>query len=133
MTVSRMLSGRFKCGSLLRHFDQQVSGLCPLCGEELEDLPHIILPRCPHLIERAKLLTKFAVEAFSESHAATTIFYNILNSEDDDKKVQFFLDPTVIPEIIAASQEQNLINLFLGVTTTWCYALNRERVKLMGK
>ena len=133
VTVSRMLSGRFRCGSLLRHFDQQVSGLCQLCGEELEDLPHIILPRCPHLIEKAKLLTKFAFEAFFESHAATKIFYNILNSEDDDKKVQFFLDPTVIPEIIAASQEQNLINLFLGVTTTWCYSLNRERVKLMGK
>ena len=133
MTVSRMLSGRFKCGSLLRHFDQQVSGLCLLCGEELEDLPHIILPRCLRLLERAKLLTKYAYEAFFESRAATTIFYNILNSEDDDKKVQFFLDPTVIPEIIAASQEQDLTNLFLGVTTTWCYSINRARVKLMGK
>ena len=67
------------------------------------------------------------------SRAATTIFYNILNSEDDNKKVKIFLDPTVIPEIIAASQEQDLTNLFLGVTTTWCYSINRERVKLMGK
>ena len=57
-----------------------------------------------------------------------------MNSEDDQLKVQFFLDPTVIPAVIAATQtEPEIIPLILSATTTWCYSLNRERIKLLGK
>ena len=83
VTVARMLSGRFRCGSLLRHFDQQVSGLCQLCHQEVEDLPHIVLPRCPHLVTRATILTKFAFETLSISVAASTIFHKIMNSKEE--------------------------------------------------
>ena len=57
-----------------------------------------------------------------------------MSSEDDQLKMQFFLDPTVIPVVIAAAQtEPDIIPLILSATTTWCYALNRERMKLLGK
>ena len=55
-----ILSGRFRCGSLLRHFDPHISGICELCGQELENLPNIILPRCPHLLDRADILLRYA-------------------------------------------------------------------------
>ena len=135
VVVSRMISGRFRCGSLLRHFFKDVSGLCDLCGEEVEDLPHILLPRCPCLLEHAQQLLKFAFDALSSSEQATTIFTNIIYSEDDQKKVQLFLDPSVIPEIIFENQMKNndILHLFLNITTTWCYSMNRTRNKLLGK
>ena len=80
VTVSRMLSGRFRCGSLLRHM------------------------------------------------------YPIFNSKDDKAIVQMLLDPSIVPEIIAATQnEAQVLELLLSVTTTWCYTLNRTRIKLLGK
>ena len=62
VTVCRMLSGRFRCASLLRHFSQHISGLCELCKAEIEDLAHILVPRCIHLLDQADSLLKFAHE-----------------------------------------------------------------------
>ena len=134
VVVSRMLSGRFRCGSLLRHFFKDVSGMCDLCGIEIEDLPHILLPRCPSLYHHGQQLLKFAYESLSVSEQASNIFTTIINGKDDHKKVQLFLDPSVIPEIICEIQNNNedILHLFLGVSTTWCYSLNRTRIKLLG-
>ena len=60
-TVLRMISGRFRCGSLLRHFSPNVSGICVLCEMELEDLPHILVPRCLTLNQRAASIMNFAI------------------------------------------------------------------------
>ena len=138
VTVSRMLSGRFRCGSLVRHFYPHITGLCMLCitdnTEEIEDLPHILVPRCPLLFSRASILLKFARESLLKSRAAGDIFDRIMNSKDDTEIVQFLLDPSVVPEVIAAQQnEPGILELLLDVTTTWCYSLNRTRVKLLGK
>ena len=87
---------------------------------ELESLPHILIPYCPRLLDRAA--------------SASQIFETIMNSKDDDKKTQFVLDPCALPEIIAAEQkEPGILALLLTVTTTWCYSLNRERIKQLGK
>ena len=40
----RMLSGRYRVGTLLKHFSPANSGLCELCNQEVEDLPHLLLP-----------------------------------------------------------------------------------------
>ena len=133
ITVSRMLSGRFRCGSLTRHFSPSISGLCELCGVELEDLAHIVLPRCEQLRDRADQLLRYARESLSTSETASIIFESIYTSYDDNKKTQFFLDPSVVPEVIAAQQiEPGLLNIILSITTTWCYSLNRTRLKLLG-
>ena len=133
VVVARMLSGRFRCGSLLRHFSPHISGLCELCGEELEDLRHILLPRCPLLQDRSDVLLRFANETLSSSPTASKLFQNITESKDDDKIVQFLLDPSVVPDIIAASQsDPDILPLLFSVTTTWCYSLNRTRTKLLG-
>ena len=134
IVVSRMLSGRFRCGSLLRHFYQHVSGICELCGEEVEDLPHILLPKCPLLTDRDYILHRFAIDALTASERAASIYNTIFSGKDDYKKIQFLLDPSVIPEIIAATQDEpKILQLFFSITTTWCYSINRTRNKLLGK
>ena len=101
---------------------------------ELESLPHILIPYCPRLLDRAASLLTFGRESLAMSRTASQIFETIMNSKDDDKKTQFVLDPCALPEIIAAEQkEPGILALLLTVTTTWCYSLNRERIKQLGK
>ena len=133
VTVCRMLSGRFRCASLLRHFSQHISGLCELCKAEIEDLAHILVPRCIHLLDQADSLLKFAHEKLISCALASDIFFRIMKSKDDSEKVQLLLDPTVLPEVISANQTNNtVIPTILSVTVTWCYSMNRRRIKLMG-
>ena len=123
-----MLSGRFRCCSLLQHFPPTCSGICELCDQELEDLPHILLPRCPHLLQ-------FARNTLAQSAAASNIFERIFLSVDEYSNIiQFLLDPSAVPEIIAANQnDSTVLPLIFRVTTTWCYSINRTRLKLMGR
>ena len=133
VTVARLISGRFRSGSLLRHFfPDKISGICELCALELEDIPHIILPKCLKLQDKAKLLHRYAIETLSSCATAAAIYKSNIESEDDNLKVQFMIDPSVIPQVIAASQKESdvLITLF-RFTTTWCHALVRARKKLL--
>ena len=113
-----------------------ISGICELCNKELEDLPHILVPRCPLLSEKALSLVTFARESLFNSETdngvARAIFENKLSGEDDSF-VQFLLDPSVVPEVIAAEQNfPGTLQKLMSITITWCYSLNRTRVKLKG-
>ena len=133
ITVARMLSGKFCCGTLIRHFYPHVSGICELCYEALEDLPHILVPHCPRLKEKAGHLLAAARAMLAVSELTADIFNTHITSKDDHEKVQFFLDPSSFPDVIATEQNQKgTLALLLGVTTTWCHSLNRTRIKLIG-
>ena len=131
--VARLLSGRFRLGSLLRHFyPDRVSGICELCNLELEDTPHLIIPKCPKLADRAQLLMKYAQDLLSTCAVAASLFDTIIHGKDEDLKVQFLLDPSVIPQIISAAQnDKYLMERLFKVTTTWVYSLVRTRRKIL--
>ena len=130
----RMLSGRYRVGSLLKHFSPSHNGDCELCGQELEDLPHLLLPRCPHLLERKALLVEYANTVLSSSKVCLSIFTNILDNGDEDERVQLFLDCSAIPCVISANQaDRTVIPLLFRVTRTWCYSLHRTRLKLLNR
>ena len=134
ITVCRMISGRFRCGSLTKHFSDHGTDLCELCGDAAEDLAHILVPHCVHLLDRADMLLRFATDTLSSCAQASNLFFDIIHSKDDNLKVQLLLDPTVIPSIISANQlDKTIFPLMLRVTTTWCYSMNRRRIKLLGK
>ena len=134
ITVCRMISGRFRCGSLTKHFSDHGTDLCELCGDAAEDLAHILVPHCVHLLDRADMLLRFATDTLSSCTQASILFFDIIHSKDDNLKVQLLLDPTVIPSIISANQlDKTIFPLMLRVTTTWCYSMNRRRIKLLGK
>ena len=134
VTVARLLSGRFRSGSLLRHFyPDKISGVCELCELEVEDVPHIILPKCPRLQVKSTKLLEYAQESFATCAAAAKLFNDIfLVGKDDYLKVQFMIDPSVIPQVISAVQaDSDLLNKLFKVTTTWCYTLVRTRRQLL--
>ena len=66
-----------------------------------------------------------------ESYAANVIFNRFIYSKDDNTKVQFVLDSSVIKEVITPEQKiTRTLNLILSITTTWCYSLNKSRTRL---
>ena len=75
----------------------------------------------------------FALETLSSSasieyYAANVIFNQFMYSKDDNTKVQFVLDPSVIKEVITPEQTiTGTLKLILSIPTTWCYSLNKSR------
>ena len=132
-----MLSGRYRCGSLTRHWSPSSSGFCllsPTCNEVVEDLTHI-LQHCPALsIFRSKLLH------FTISYASNLPFLlqDILVRKccpDYHGFCRFVLDCSSDPEVIHAYQIHGQAVHFhlFAVTRVWVYVLHRERLKMLGR
>ena len=129
----RMLSGRYRVGSLLSHFIPSHFGLCELCDGEIEDLPHLLLPRCPSLQEMRALLLDYSRSVLGNSSVCTAILETILKGTDETC-VQFLLDCSVLPMVISANQaDRNVLPHLFKVTRTWCYSLHRTRLKLLSR
>ena len=43
IVVARLLSGRYRCESLQKHFSEVATGIFELCSLEVEDIEHIVL------------------------------------------------------------------------------------------
>ena len=133
ITQLRMLSGRYRVGSLLRHFSPTNSGICELCESETEDLPHFLVPRCSKLTNRREALQEYSYSVLSKSSEALFIF-NKLMSSNEHNQVQFLLDCSVLPEVIHASQKDSkILSLLFKVTRTWCYSMHRARLKMLDR
>ena len=133
ITQLRMLSGRYRVGSLLRHFSPTHSGMCELCESETEDLPHLLVPRCPKLQNRREALLEFSFSVLSKSEEAINIF-NKLMASNEHTQVQFLLDCSVFSEVIHASQKDSeILSILFKVTRTWCYSMHRARLKLLNR
>ena len=92
--VARLLSGRFLLRNLVLHFyPDKVSEIWALCNQELEDIPHLIIQKCPRLADRAKLLMNYVKDSLATCAIAAALFDNIIQRKDDNLKVQFMLDP----------------------------------------
>jgi predicted amidophosphoribosyltransferase len=129
----RMLSGRYRVGSLLRHFSPSISGCCELCGLELEDIEHLLVPRCPALEERRRLLLDYMSSVLSKSETCSSIL-ETMKARNQTQWVQFVLDCSAIPEVVKAAQQDDLVYpLIYKATRTWCYSLHRTRLKLLGR
>ena len=134
--VARMLSGRYHCGSLIKHFFPTATGICELCDAELEDIEHILLPKCPLLLEKKGHLLQYARDKLAAAAAppeCASIFEAAISHENPEKTVQFFLDPSALPEVIQASRmNENILPTLFRITSTWCYSLHRLRLQLLG-
>ena len=111
VVVARMLSGRFRCGSLVRHFSPAETGICKLCLTEIEDIEHILLPKCPLLQTKRPQLLQYARERLETSPVSLNIFEKAVSDQKPENTVQFLLDPSVNPEVILANQEDDTTSL----------------------
>ena len=104
----RMLSGRYRVGSLTRHFAGDNSGLCELCGSEVEDLAHLLVPRCPLLVDRLEALLHFASSVAQQSPLCLSILNTAL-AGGEEAWVQFVLDCSTYPDTIKYKLEISML------------------------
>ena len=132
----RLLSGRARLGSLIKHFSPANDGICELCFEEVEDIYHFLQTRCPALKTQANVLREYIKTTLMPSKLCSDIFVSICKNAKDDPKLwlQYVLDCSALPSIIAASQQDNsVLPLMFKATRTYCYSLHRTRLKLLGR
>ena len=58
----------------------------------------------------------------------------IYKTNEDNKHVQFLLDPSTLPEVIKLTQLRNLdaVNLIFYLTRTFCASLHKAKMKMLG-
>ena len=130
----KMKSGRYKTSLLSRHWSpSNPNGYCsaPSCKDTTESLEHLIVC-CPYYSETRRKLSDLWTR-----NSGTTLapfLLDILKSTPDIL-VSFILDPTGHPHVIHLSQVhgQEVINTVCHLTRSWCYAIHKERQKLLSK
>ena len=133
---SLMVSGRYRTEYLCRHWSKNTLGSCLLsssCKSTTEDLTHILLD-CPSLQPTRDKLVSFTMDFCNQNpHIGQLILCYM--SPSHPMFCQFLLDCSVIPETISLTQIHGpeTLNYLFHVTRTWCYALHRERLKLLGR
>ena len=135
---SIMLSGRYRCGALLRHWKRDYDGRCllsPNCGDQIEDITHIV-QRCPALCELRKNLLTFTYNYTLSLPLPLHQLFLELSNPLSSSFCQFLLDCASIPLVIAAMQEfgsRFVLNIAFFISRTWVYAIHRERLKILGQ
>ena len=125
-----MLSGRYRCGSLTRHWDN-TDGMCklsPRCREELEDISHI-LKQCSALNVMRLRLTTFTQDYSNSLPDKVRLFLlECCNPEHPDYLI-FLLDCSSLPRVILLTQEfgKIVLNHLFHISRTWIFAIHRER------
>ena len=136
---SIMLSGRYRTEELLSHWSESRSKFCkaPTCfgRSRSEDLPHI-LAFCPSLASTRRKLMVFTFK-YSSSLTITDVRNLILKfcSPAHPEFSQFLVDCSTIPEVIATAQRYGPVvhEALFHITRTWCYALHRDRMRILGR
>ena len=131
---ARFLSGRYRTQSLCRHW-LGTTGTCQLSPDcdTPEDTAHI-LQHCKSLDqtrERLKIFTK----SYCSSHPVITGLVDFYCDVGCRLFVQFLLDCSVLPHVIAAVQVHGhgILTYLFNITRMWVYALHRDRLKMLGR
>ena len=136
IVVARLMSGRYFSDWLCRHWSSDnPSGFCILCpGKNLPGTIDHMLVTCEALAEKRLLLAKYLKEQTEGNSALHETIKEIMSSSNIKNTVQFLLDPSVVPSAISAIQREvfTLDDVF-SVTRTYCYALHRRRLQLIGR
>ena len=126
-----MLSGRYRTRQLTSNWSA-VSSCCPSssCITEVETLEHILL-YCPEYeLSRSHVVAKW------KSAENPVIAHLVQHALKNTPRylMQFILDATVLPEVRKAVEfaGPEILNPLLNLTRTWCYSVNRERLKFLG-
>ena len=131
-----MLSGRYRTELLTSNWTTN-DGTCllPSCSGMLhvESIEHILI-FCPALADARTNVFRLWFSAAQRNPQLSPIIRSALTSSIT-YRTQFLLDCSVLPEVIRLVQSEGSHHLdqLLYLSRTLCYALHRERLKLLGK
>ena len=135
--ASRMLSGKYLTDRLQRHWTQNKSGKCllPNCLPASDgSLEHLLL-HCSALSHTRSKLLSLCVKIANEDDKLGEIINSVLLSSCEGiehGKMQFLLDCSVMPRVVAMTQNSGTVLrgrlLYIGRT----YSIHRERMNQLG-
>ena len=119
-----------------RHWSKENNeGHCLLCpGSNVPGTLEHMLVGCPALEDKRVLLKNFWMQPTQSSLQLQKLLETIQSFSSTVSLVQFLLDPSVIPAVIAGCQKSlyTLDDVFT-LTRTFCYGLHRRRLQLNGR
>ena len=136
-----MLSGRYPCDSLLRHWSTKISGKCVIsssCNDNgiADDLQHI-LQDCPALQATRVKLSDFTKSYIVDNGLPRDLDRIICFSFEPTYAhfTSFLIDCSSFPYVISAVQSLGTDVLFhlFTLSRIWNYSLHKERLKLRGE
>ena len=133
-----MLSGKYQTEKVCRFWSKNRRGLClsPSCNDLciVEDIEHILV-RCLSLDKTRVNLMRFTSQYASSQPLHIRYLVHQCCAPSNYLFIQFLLDCSVIPDVISAKQNYGpeVLNPIFYITRTWCYALHRERLKILGR
>ena len=136
LVQAQMLSGRYRCGALTKHWTKGYDGSCLLdtdCANTEEDIHHI-LSSCPALDMTRGRLLQFTFDYSSRLPESLSSLLLSLCHPGSPQFCHFLLDCSALPSVISLAQiqgEEVLQHLFF-ISRTWIFALHRERLKRLG-
>ena len=132
------LTGRYRSERLCRFWSTNKNGVCllePCRSQELyEDIHHIIL-RCSGLTEVRRRLEVFTREFAADKPVLRGLVETYLYSDNDELRMQFIIDCSVLPLVISSHQLHGPIihQQLFKITRTWCRSLHVARMKALGR
>ena len=133
--VANLLSGRYPTDWLARKWSSDnPAGHCTLCpGHDLPGTLEHMLVHCGALASKRILLANYLLE-HTKGNPLLSALVNEMFSSTTENLVQFLLDPSVTPAVIAAVQFKSFsLSDVFSLTRTYVYAIHRRRLQLIGK
>ena len=130
---AKFLSGRYRCDSLLRHFDKTLDGNCSLCRDSDGSIEHLLL-LCPSLSEcRDQQFLMLDNNPHISDKAKELIYSAFVKSTHDF--IQILLDCSVVSEVIELYQnsDKKILEDIFKFSRTWCYNVHKKRMKMLGR
>ena len=133
LVVAKMLSGRYRSDWHCRHWCREnKDGDCLLCpGANIPGTLEHMLVVCPALEEKRTILKNYWAQQSKDNLQLGHLLEEMLSSHS---LVQFLLDPSVVPQVIAGCQKEFFsLDQIFRLTRTYCYGLHRRRLQLNGR
>ena len=132
------LSGRYRSEKLCRFWSSNKDGYCLFepCNSMkiLEGRKHVLI-HCYSYCDNRRRLMDMTFNLVAHMPALSPIFSEYLYNDDDDLTMQFLLDCSTLPLVIAARQFYGDIihRTLFKFTRTWCQSIHRSRLNLLGR
>ena len=133
-----LLWGRYRTEKLRRHWSGNMEGFCLIkeCFnlKQTESHEHFLL-HCPGYFDERRRLDNFIIEFSADKPVLKNLLSKYFFTDENHLKMQFILDPSVLPCFISAVQLfGNQIHQYCyKIGRLWCRTLHAARMKNLGQ
>ena len=129
-----LLCGRYRTEKLRRHWSENREGFCQikecLYLKQIESQEHFLL-HCGGYSDERRRLYSFITDFSADKPVLKNVLSTYLFTDDNEFRMQFLLDPSVLPDVISACQlfGDQIQQYCFKIGRTWCRTLHETRMR----